>query len=203
MHGAEAVVTNCTFLNVPCVSKRRFPKQYRTHVLDSKLRRERTKLEAKVMHRAKTTGTLCPFVLNVDLEKCEIIQTKLNGTALVDYLSTASRSPTSSAGSTRMLKKAGEQLGRLHNARISHGDSTTSNFMVVGKEVYLFDFGLSEFDSSIENQAIDLLLFSKSVSPAQFQTFLKGYKKICGKNDTKRLLVQVKEIQSRARYVER
>ncbi len=198
MHGAEAIVVDCNFFSTPAVAKQRLPKAYRVHQLDSKLRRERTKLEARVMHRAKSTGTLCPLVLNVDLDKCEIIQTRLSGEKLVDYLAKHSNSATT-------LHVAGKQLARLHLSGISHGDSTTSNFMVLGSggAVAIFDFGLSQFDASFEEQAIDLLLFSKSVSPHQFEQFVAGYGKERGEKETQKLLTQVAEIQSRARYVER
>lgn len=196
MHGAEAVVVPCTFLNLPAVAKQRLPKAYRIHLLDAKLRKERTKLEARVMQRAKSTGTLCPLVLNVDLAKCEIIQTRLNGEKLAEYIS---KNP----GDVSALQEAGKQLALLHCAGISHGDSTTSNFMVDNESVYVFDFGLSQFNSSLEEQATDLLLFSKSVSSQQFKHFVAGYEKERGKKETQKLLTQVAEIQSRARYVER
>ncbi|MFH1247200.1 MAG: KEOPS complex kinase/ATPase Bud32 [Candidatus Micrarchaeota archaeon] len=196
MHGAEAIVVPCTFFTTACVAKKRLPKAYRVPQLDAKLRKERTKLEAKIMHRLKLTGTLCPLVLNVDLGKCELIQTKLNGEKLVDFL-------PKHRNNSIVLQNAGVQLAFLHLAGISHGDSTTSNFMVDGSKVYLFDFGLSQFDSSIEEQAIDLLLFSKSVSPLDFKSFLKGYRKERGEKETQKLLTQVAEINSRARYVER
>ena len=196
--GAEATVTPCTFLNVPCLSKRRLPKTYRNHALDAKLRRSRTKLEAKAMHRAKTSGTSCPLVLNVDLQKCEIIQTKLPGVSLTEFIRTASDKNTEI-----VLRAAGVQLAKLHSAGLSHGDSTTSNFIAHGKKVFIFDFGLSSFDPSLEEQATDLLLFSKSVSPAQFKNFLTGYTGERGLETTKALLALVTEIQLRARYVER
>ncbi len=192
MRGAEAIVTPCAFFSTPCVSKKRLPKSYRTRKLDVKLRRERTKLEARILNRAKANGVLCPLVLAVDLAKCEIIQSRLKGVKLVDCL----------AASNKIYFNAGVQLARLHLAGISHGDATTSNFMVDGENVFIFDFGLSQFNASLEEQAIDLLLFSKSVSPEHFKHFLKGYEKERG-SETKRLLTSVKEIQSRARYVER
>ncbi|MDP3741689.1 MAG: KEOPS complex kinase/ATPase Bud32 [Candidatus Micrarchaeota archaeon] len=199
MHGAEAIVINCNFLSTPAVAKQRLPKAYRVEPLDSKLRKERTKLEAKIMHRAKSTGTLCPLVLNVDLDKCELIQTRLDGEKLVSYLE-----KNSNDADAAVLQNAGVQLAKLHLAGISHGDSTTSNFMVMGGgAVAVFDFGLSQFDASLEEQAIDLLLFSKSVSQQQFKHFTKGYGKERGKKETQKLLTQVAEIQSRARYVER
>lgn len=196
MHGAEAVVVPCTYLNQSAVAKQRLPKIYRQHQLDAKLRKERTKLEARVMQRAKSTGTLCPLVLNVDLNKCEIVETKLEGVKLVSFL-------VNSPAATSQLSEAGKQLGRLHLAGISHGDSTTSNFMVDGKSAAIFDFGLAQFNASFEDQAIDLLLFSKSVSPLQFKHFVAGYSKERGEKETQKLLTQVAEIQSRARYVER
>ncbi len=195
MHGAEAVLTKCTFFSTQCIAKRRLPKTYRVTNLDSKLRRERTKLEGRAMHRAKSTGVLCPLVLSVDLDKCELIESKLNGVKLVDFLHNNKRAAT-------ILRKTGEQLARLHAAGLSHGDSTTSNFMVDSGNVYVFDFGLSEFNPSMEEKAIDILLFRKSVSPVQFNHFITGYRGFAGK-ETQRLLAQVAEIGSRARYVER
>ena len=196
MYGAEAVVEPCTFFSIPCVAKKRLPKSYRAYALDSKLRKERTKLEARVMQRAKSTGTMCPLVLSVDIAKCEIIQTRLGGEKLVNRLD---KKPNDSTA----LQNAGVQLARLHSAGISHGDSTTSNFMVDEEKVYIFDFGLSQFDASLEDQAIDLLLFFKSVSLEQFKHFVSGYRSECGEKETQKLLTQVAEIQSRARYVER
>ncbi|MFH0713833.1 MAG: KEOPS complex kinase/ATPase Bud32 [Candidatus Micrarchaeota archaeon] len=197
MHGAEAIVTPCTFFNASCVAKRRLPKVYRNLVLDSKLRRERTKLEARLLHRAKERGVSCPLVLNVDLEKCEIVESQLNGVKLVDFLKTKNVSA--------VLQKAGVQLALLHSAGISHGDATTSNFMVCndGDKVFLFDFGLSQGSASLEDQAIDILLFEKSVSPQQFVKFLTGYRGERGEKQTTALLRQVAEIKSRCRYVER
>jgi len=199
MHGAEAIVVNCNFFSTPAVAKQRLPKAYRAHQLDIRLRKERTKLEARVMHRAKSTGTLCPLVLKVDLDKCELIQTRLSGEKLVDHL--GKKATDSNAA---VLQNAGVQLAKLHLAGISHGDSTTSNFMVMGGgAVAVFDFGLSQFDASLEEQAIDLLLFSKSVSPQHFKHFVEGYRSERGEKEIAKLLTQVAEIQSRARYVER
>lgn len=195
MHGAEAIVTPCTFFNASCVAKRRLPKAYRNSVLDTKLRRERTKLEARLLHRAKERGVLCPLVLNVDLEKCEIVESQLNGVKLVDFLKTKN--------TLAILQRAGVQLALLHEAGISHGDATTSNFMVDGGKVFLFDFGLSQGSASLEDQAIDMLLFEKSVSPQQFVKFLTGYCSERGEKQTAALLRQVAEIKSRCRYVER
>ncbi len=195
MHGAEAIVVPCTYFNLPAVAKQRMPKTYRVHQLDFKLRRERTKLEARIMHKAKFNGVLCPLVLNVDIDKCEIVQTKLSGVKLVDFLERHS--------GVKQLREAGVQLARLHGAGISHGDSTTSNFIVDRSQVYIFDFGLSQFNPSLEDKAIDLLLFSKSVSAPQFKIFLKGYDAEAGHARTQVLIGQMRDILSRARYVER
>ncbi len=196
--GAEAVVTNCIYFNTPAIAKRRLPKRYRVHSLDSKLRLERTKTEARIMHRAKATGTNCPLVLSVDLERCELIETCLNGVKLVDYLEDKNQK-----NAKRILSDAGTQLAKLHLANISHGDSTTSNFMTDGKSVSIFDFGLSQFNATDEERAIDLLLFLKSVSEPQFDYFIKGYAAQYGEKQTKQLISKIREIESRARYVER
>ncbi|MBI4406309.1 Kae1-associated serine/threonine protein kinase [Candidatus Micrarchaeota archaeon] len=193
MHGAEAVVFQCRFFSAPAICKKRLPKRYRVPALDASIRRQRTKLEARIMHRAKSTGVLCPLVLFADQDKCEIIQSRLTGEKLVDYVKKNNASI--------VLRKAGIQLAKLHEAGISHGDSTTSNFMVCGGEVYAFDFGLSRFNASSEEKAIDLLLFSKSVSKEQFADFFRGYSS--QSTDADKLVRQMHEIQSRARYVER
>ncbi len=205
LKGAEAELTSANFFNIPCLVKRRLPKKYRVPQLDNQLRKERTKLEARLLHRAKLFGVSCPLVLYVDVGRCEIFQTKLNGKLLSSLNASAG---AQEGASEKTYAAAGEQLAMLHNAGISHGDSTTSNFMVDNNgngranAVWIFDFGLAQATPSLEEEAIDMLLFQKSVNQVQFQSFLKGYSK-CRGSAVKSLLSKVEEIKLRARYAER
>ena len=49
---------------------------------------------------------------------------------------------------------------------IIHGDLTSSNIMInltAEHKVYIIDFGLSSFSENIENKAVDLNVFEKSL----------------------------------------
>lgn len=191
--GAEAVLT----INKPAgaIVKTRVVKKYRLPQLDVKIRLPRTKLEAKLLHKAKLAGVRCPLVKDVNLQAAEITQQYLDG----KNLSTVELNAD-------IAKQAGEQLALLHKAGIVHGDSTTSNFLIDNTgSVWVFDFGLAKQSTELEDQAIDLILFKNSttLSPALFKQFAKGYSLISGEPFYKQLESKMKEVLSRARYVQR
>ncbi|OIO24644.1 Kae1-associated kinase Bud32 [Candidatus Micrarchaeota archaeon CG1_02_51_15] len=192
--GAEAEVVSCRFLGEAALCKRRTRKAYRVHELDARIRLERTRREARVLHAAKHNGVRCPLVRHVDETKCELFISRLEGVLLREALSATA------------LCEAGRQLALLHATGITHGDSTCSNFMVetqgtLTSRVWLIDFGLADYSSDAEEQATDLLLMKKSVSPKQFQSFLKGY--CSATSEAKPVLGRLEKIESRGRYVVR
>ena len=66
MKGAEAIVKLGKLIGKKVVIKDRIPKKYRIEEIDQKLRKERTKKEARLLHKAKLSGVKCPTVLEVE-----------------------------------------------------------------------------------------------------------------------------------------
>ena len=190
--GAEAYLLGGVFLSKPVVIKERRPKRYRIFQIDSALRRERTLSEARLLAAAKQAGVLCPLVKHVDLQRMRIFEERLGG----KLLSAASPSVRS-----KNAKAAGALLGRLHSAGIYHGDYTTANLMLCKKGLYVIDFGLSERSLRVEDHATDLLLYKKAVGSAEFVSFLAGYN--LTNPNANAVTVQLKDIESRGRYVSR
>ena len=56
-------------------------------------------------------------------------------------------------------------MAKLHNGAIIHGDLTSSNVMINPKtlKIYIIDFGLSFGSHNIEDKAVDLHAFEKSL----------------------------------------
>ena len=191
--GAEAFVTECTFMGKPAVAKRRLPKRYRIAQIDEALRRRRTLLDARLLHLAKTAGVRCPLVHCVNPVRAEIIMQKLDGKLL----------SRSGPGETeKHARTAGEYLAKIHRAGIYHGDYTTTNLMACADCLWVIDFGLSANSHKAEDHATDLLLFKKSVPGDVFEDFLRGYK---AENPEKyaQVVASLEGIEARGRYVAR
>src|SRR3989344_2608841 len=185
--GAEAILTISK--PIGSIRKTRVAKKYRLKQIDEKLRLQRTKIEAKLLHKAKFAGVRCPLVRNVDLREMEIEQQFITGKNLADIIIT-----------NPIAQQAGEQLALLHSAGIVHGDSTTSNFLLDQEgKVWVFDFGLAKQSSELEDQAIDVMLFKNSLalSLEAFKQFEKGYSLIAGAAPYNQLEAKMKEILSR------
>lgn len=187
--GAEAVLSLQVFSGKKAVCKHRMKKEYRCAALDESIRARRTRNEGKVMREAQSNGVNTPLMLGVDEGGKKIFFTMINGVVLEDKKTV----------SKKEIQECGVQLGKLHQAGIAHGDFTTSNLMSDGKNVFVIDFGLSEFTKKTEDQATDFLLFYKSVSEEKFKDFLFGYGKIAGERQTKLVLDKMRKILSRGR----
>jgi len=197
--GAEAILFPAAFAGRPCLCKQRFPKHYRVPELDEKLRTTRTKREAKIIVSAKAAGVPCPSLFHADLLKKQLFIEKIDAKPLRLVLPKLSH-----AKQRAVLSQAGKILAKLHSAGIAHGDSTTSNYLLAPSgQLFLIDFGLSQFSSSEEEQATDVLLFKKSVSPTQFAWFSKGYEKEMGEKRAGRVFARLSQIAQRGRYVSR
>jgi len=213
MKGAEAVVSNSKLLGLPVVIKDRIPKSYRNKTLDSKLRTERTKREARLLNKAKIAGVPCPTVLEVT--KFGITMTKIRGKRadlinkkfLRKFLGIGNENGSSNLQyknkkSMNLAKLAGKYLAQLHASDIIHGDYTPANLIVSsGKSSGLFviDFGLGFISFDIEDKAIDVLTMLKAIPESEQaqKAFLAGYSKY---EKAKSVLARVEEVKKRARY---
>ncbi len=133
MRGAEAVISRGSLIGRDVAVKERIRKTYRIAEIDAKLRRERTRAEARLLHRAKLAGVDCPVVLEVN-----------DFSITMDYLH----------GSHPEMKavecvRAGQMLAALHFAGIIHGDFTPVNLMKSKGRLFVIDFGLALFSLGV------------------------------------------------------
>ena len=187
------------------IVKHRIPKRYRIREIDERLRKERTVREARVLHRAKEFGVNCPHVYEVDLRDMKIVMEFIEGNRLKELLESVPMEER-----LKLCREVGRQVGKLHDAGIVHGDLTTSNMMLREGKVYLIDFGLADFDSTLEARGVDLHLLKRAMESTHytwfeegFEAVLEGYAEVRGENAREEIEEKIEEIESRGRYRER
>lgn len=205
--GAEATIT----LEKDIVIKNRIPKSYRFPALDEQLRKKRTKSEAKILE--KLHGKInVPKLIKQDKFDLEI--EFINGEKLASSLNSYPEKKQS-----EILNLLGEQVGKMHDLGIIHGDLTTSNVILMNNEnaepcqhqitakqgeyLYLIDFGLSFHSSRLEDKAVDLHLIKQALEAKHYKNHEKLFKEFIKKykpKDRTLVLKQLKEVESRGRY---
>ncbi|MEB3851764.1 MAG: Kae1-associated kinase Bud32 [Desulfurococcales archaeon] len=200
--GAEAEVRLGSYAGLRAVYKLRPPKPYRHPRLDLSIRSGRTRREARLTLRARRGGAPAPAVLAAYPSLGLIVFEYVEGTLLREAL----RSSPQEA--PRLLRLAGEVLAALHRARVSHGDYTTSNLIVTPSGgLVVIDFGLAEPDPGVEEMAVDVHLFRRSLESAHahlagpgYEAFLDGYKHAMG-GGAGPIIRRAEEIRLMGRYV--
>lgn len=167
--GAEAVIEQIG----ENIIKHRLPKDYRHPLIDDKLRKFRTKREAKVLGKLNDLGFATPILNSMDSKEMKINMEFVNGPKVRDVLD--ENYPTLAA-------EIGKKVAFLHTNNIIHGDLTTSN-MILDKEIKFIDFGLSFFSTKEEDKAVDLHLLRRALESKHhkvfedcFELILKSYK---------------------------
>ncbi|NJE42082.1 Kae1-associated kinase Bud32 [Thermococcus sp. GR6] len=191
--------------NEKVIIKHRIPKRYRIKEIDEGLRKERTVREARVLHKAKEFGVNCPYVYEVDLRDMKIVMEFIDGERLKELLESVPMEER-----LNLCREIGRQVGKLHEAGIVHGDLTTSNMILRHGKVYLIDFGLADFDPTLEAQGVDLHLLKRAMESTHytwfekgFEAVLEGYAEVRGREKAEELKAKIEEIESRGRYRER
>ena len=192
--GAEAKLFKTRFEGKPALLKSRVPKGYRNKELDNALRSTRTTGEANMLRKARSLGIRTPQLYSVDKKKKEIVMEFVDGPRLKDAL----------GKNVGLCKQVGEAIALMHENKLVHGDLTTSNIMVKGKELFFIDFGLGKTSAKLEDKAVDLLVFRKTfeathveLMPKGWELILEGYLKAGGQ---KEVLKQMERVEKRARY---
>lgn len=184
--GAEAVIR----LEGNIVVKERIPKNYRLQEIDERIRKERTRAEARLIAEARRSGVPTPIVF--DIQDFSIEMQYIEGRPLKYVLD------------GKLSKKVGNLVGCLHSSGIIHGDLTTSNMIFSNDRIYLIDFGLAYMDGSLEAQGVDVhVLFQTFESTHSdheklITSFCQGYRESFGFADA--VIERVKEIEKRGRY---
>jgi TP53 regulating kinase-like protein len=187
---AEAIVE----IKGDLVYKRRIEKRYRVKEIDERIRKERTKSEAKIISEARRKGVPTPIIF--DITDYEIVMERIEGDLAREVIN------------EDISERIGEFVGILHKNGIIHGDLTTSN-IIVGRDniIYFIDFGLSFIESSTEARGVDVHVFFQSLGGTHEsyeplkESFMKGYKSTFP--NASHVLKRVTEIEQRGRYVER
>jgi Kae1-associated kinase Bud32 len=190
--GAEAKI----YLKKENIIKKRTLKKYRHKELDEKIRRSRTKKEIKLLEKASK-------IINVPkikkIEKFSIELEYVKGDKLSEKLSSYNEKKQK-----KTMISLGKILSKLHQEDIIHGDLTTSNIILKKEKIYIIDFGLGFISKRIEDKAVDLHLIKQALEAKHyrnhkklFEKFLEGYKDY---QEQKRVLEQLKKVESRGRY---
>lgn len=186
--GAESNITIGKYLNQDVILKNRIPKNYRIPEIDDKIRKSRTKLEAKLLSDVKRGGVISPILYDVDLDNKIITMEKIDGKMVKDVMD---------VGSEDLAYKIGQTISKIHKQNIIHGDITTSNILLKNEDVVFLDFGLGKYSDLLEDKAVDLLVLKKSLNPEianhMFDIILEGY------GDDK-IADKIREIELRGRY---
>jgi TP53 regulating kinase-like protein len=197
--GAEAIL----YLEKDSLVKERVKKNYRLPEIDEKLRKLRTRKEAKLLLDAKRIGVEAPKINNVSEKEFKIIMEYVDGHRLKEFFN-----ETDDKGRESIAELVGRSVGLLHKNGIVHGDLTTSNMILKDDKVYFIDFGLGEDSRRAESMATDLSVLKEAFKSTHFRylnllwnSFIKGYKQT---NDNfNKVLETLNDIEKRGRYVRR
>ncbi|ELY61742.1 bifunctional UGMP family protein/serine/threonine protein kinase [Natronococcus amylolyticus DSM 10524] len=184
------------------VTKRREPKTYRHPELDERLRRERTRIEARLTSLARREGVPTPVLSDVDGRESRL------------ELEYVGREDLRTALSPERVREVAGHLARLHRAGFVHGDVTTRNVRVGRADAdrkhdgtnrtSLIDFGLGYHTDHVEDYAMDLHVFDQSLvgtadDPEPLRTALReGYREV----GEERVLERLADVEGRGRYVD-
>jgi len=188
------------------VVKHREPKSYRHPALDARLRRERTRAEARLLHDARKLGVSTPVVADVDLREATITMEHVGVVDLAGRLDVA------------LVAAVGRHLATLHDAGVVHGDPTTRNVRVpagdggataadggdttADERAWLVDFGLGYYSDDAEDYAMDCHVFEGSVvgTADDPDPLLDAFEAAYREAGDPAVLEQLRDVEGRGRY---
>lgn len=192
--GAEAKI----ILDKNKVIKNRVKKSYRISRLDEKIRKLRTRSETKLLEKASKLINI-PKVNSSDEKTKKIIMEFIDGKKLSEHLD---KFPLKKQ--KQICRQIGQDIAKLHDTDIIHGDLTTSNMILQNKKVYFIDFGLGFISRKYEDKAVDLHLLKQAIEAKHykhweglFNELIDSYKK---SKYSKLVLERLKKVEKRGRY---
>lgn len=198
--GAEAKIYLQILAEQPIIYKQRIQKSYRLKKLDEKIRKQRTKKEARVLTKALEAKINVPKLHEINKEKHTLLIEFIEGERLSETLNSKTKKQQ-----LEIMQKIGTEVSKLHEQNIIHGDLTTSNIILQDKtnKIFIIDFGLSFISHKIENKAVDLHLIKQALEAKHhqnheklFTAFLKKY----SHPDSKKVVERLKQVEKRGRY---
>lgn len=223
--GAEAIIEK----RGNQITKKRIEKSYRIKEIDDKIRKLRTRSEARILERVFPIIPV-PKVLKVDESTKEIVMENVEGKRLSDFLDSFSLQKQKI-----ICEIIGENISKLHNENIIHGDLTPSNMILVETEidnnkeltksarhdnrdkllkskrsdsnfkVFFIDFGLGFISAKIEDKAVDLHLLREALEAGfskNWEILFDSVKSGYMKycKDSHKVLERYKRVENRGRY---
>lgn len=190
--GAEAILTR----KGNEVIKDRVKKGYRIEIIDTRLRRQRTKKEARLLEKASKLISI-PKIIKADEKTHKITLEFIPGKKLSQYLDKLKNN-------IEICKTIGKQIALLHDSGIIHGDLTTSNMIYHNKKVYFIDFGLGYESTNAEDKAVDLHLIKQALEAKHFKHYKEFFDKILQgyrtSDNYKAVLNRLEKVEVRGRY---
>lgn len=212
--GAEAVII---LDDKSMVIKKRLKKSYRIPEIDNRIRKLRTRSEAKLLEKASKIIPV-PGIIKVDEKNKEIVLEFINGKKLSKHLDNFSLKKQK-----LICEKIGISIARLHDSDIIHGDLTTSNLIYAENmerhreekmqvsengrfNIFFIDFGLGFISHKVEDKAVDLHVLREALEAKHFKNWeelfeevLKGYRTSV---NSEKVLKQFEKVEKRGRYKE-
>jgi len=190
--GAEATIKKDNNI----ILKERISKSYRNSIIDQDLRKRRTKKEAKILEDLQNIIPV-PKILEKDLDKAIIKMEFIKGLKLAEHLENLDHDV--------IAKNIGENIAKIHNNNIIHGDLTTSNMILKENKLYFIDFGLSTNSNKIEDKAVDLHLLKQALESKHYTIFNSLFKTILNiykedAKDSKEILQRLEIVEKRGRH---
>ncbi|MBN2330205.1 MAG: Kae1-associated serine/threonine protein kinase [Candidatus Aenigmarchaeota archaeon] len=193
--GAEAVL----YLDSEgSLVKERVKKGYRIPELDETIRRRRSKLEVRLLDKARRSGidTPCAALTDDHMIKMDYI----DGVRVKDALGGMGvREQDATA------RKIGTMVAALHSSDIVHGDLTTSNMLLKDGKIFLIDFGLGKVSGKVEDQATDLFLLLEALTSTHYGISARVWKNIIKTyvqkySNAREVMTRFETIERRRRY---
>jgi TP53 regulating kinase-like protein len=178
--------------------KDRIKKGYRHQKIDSVLRKRRTRSEARIISKV---GLIIDVPKIRKVQDTKIEMQFISGKRLSDFLDEMSE-----IKALNVCKIIGENIAKIHDIDVIHGDLTTSNMILQEKnnKVFFIDFGLAFHSHRIEDKAVDLHLLRQAFESKHFRKYKKyfkavfsGYKK---SENHASVLKQLEKVEMRGRY---
>ncbi len=196
--GAEAIISLETRTDSPIIIKTRVKKSYRIPKLDKKIRSQRTKSESKLLTKASQVIPV-PKVTTTDRIKEILYMEFIDGLKLSDNLDNFDIKKQK-----EICKIIGENVAKIHDKELIHGDLTTSNMIFKNGEVFFIDFGLGFVSRKLEDRAVDLHVLKEALEAKHFTNWKslfeqvqKGYKL---SKDAEKVFERLKAVEKRGRY---
>jgi len=184
-HGAEAKLYKSKILNKKVCIKKRISKTYRNAILDKKIIKTRNKEEAFLLRKVKEIGLNSPYIYSIS-----------ENTIIMEYIKDSKKHKDK-------VIEIGEEIAKLHNHNIIHGDLNLINILTNEDKIYFIDFGLGYISLKLEDKATDLLVLKKTLlSLKKTQDFWNPIKKgYLNKTNKKEIIKQIEIIEKRGRYL--